>query len=634
MSSSAVRGVRFSVEGKAGEAVYSGRVPSRSLHWSTGKRSGFRVYLLRFVVRRAGRYRISVGGSAPARSPAFDVASPARLYEPLLADTLFYYRSVRDGPHFVKGLLSPAPAHLNDRHAVTYDNPPIQPSGSELLLTKGKPLRPFGTTIDASGGHWDAGDNMKYLETESYTMALMQIGVRDFPRQMGGAAQPVVSRAGRIAPRFDREAEFGMRFVSRMWDDKRKVLYFQVGDTQDWKHFPNLRADYDFWRLPQVDDTAHDHPKSDPQGIYRFIRHRPVFVAEPPGSTASPAGKPISPNLAGRLAADFALYAQLHEATHPAAASRALQNARDVFAQTDLTYPDPATGMRHLLTVIPWGGYPETVWADDMELGATELYLALRRQDPAGARSYLAKAANFARGYNGLPAADKDTLNLYDVGGLANFELDRALFLAGPSAPKGFTRHQLAAAITSQLRAAANVAAHDAFHFGRAWRSGDTTSFGDGLAVMADEADYLRGSTAYKSDARTWLGNMLGANPWGASFIIGAGDAWTNCPQQQAANLLGSLTGGPNELWGAAVEGPTHTAATGGYSTMRRCPPRGGDTYARFNGNDGRFANSRKALYKDNVESYTTTEPAIDLTATSFLAFSWEQARRPAPITR
>jgi endoglucanase len=65
---------------------------------------------------------------------------------------------------------------------------------------------------------------------------------------------------------------------------------------------------------------------------------------------------------------------------------------------------------------------------------------------------------------------------------------------------------------------------------------------------------------------------------------------------------------------------------------MRRCPPRGGDAYARFNGNDGPFARSRTAVYRDDVESYTTTEPAIDLTATSFLAFAWRIARHPAPL--
>jgi endoglucanase len=424
---------------------------------------------------------------------------------------------------------------------------------------------------------------------------------------MGAAAAPVRSRAGRLAPDFTAEARFSLDFLSRMYDDARRVLYFQVGNTQDWKHFPKLRADYDFWRLPTVDDTAPDSPPGDKGGDYSFIRQRPVFVAGPAGATADPAGKPISPNLAGRLAAAFALGGEL-------------QKARDVFAQADLSYPDPADGKRRLLTIIPYDGYPETVWDDDMELGATELYLATR--DPG----YLAAAAHYAARYDRLPAADKDTLNLYDVSGLAHFELARALQAAGDPSGLETTRAKLLRSLTRALDRALGLARRDAWRFGRDWRAGDTTSHGDGLAVMANEVDALRGDGHYDRYARGWLGNMLGANPWGVSLIIGAGHRWTQCPQQQPADLLGSRTGGAPELWGAAVEGPTSAAASGGYDTMKPCPPGGGDRFARFNGNDGRFKQSRRAVYRDNVESYSTTEPAIDLTATSFLAFSWRVA--------
>jgi len=84
---------------------------------------------------------------------------------------------------------------------------------------------------------------------------------------------------------------------------------------------------------------------------------------------------------------------------------------------------------------------------------------------------------------------------------------------------------------------------------------------------------------------------------------------------------------------GAAVEGPTREATSGGYDTMLACPPGGGDAYARFNGNNGAFSADKTAVYKDNVESYSTTEPAIDLTASSFLMFSWRQAGAPVGWT-
>ena len=87
--------------------------------------------------------------------------------------------------------------------------------------------------------------------------------------------------------------------------------------------------------------------------------------------------------------------------------------------------------------------------------------------------------------------------------------------------------------------------------------------------------------------------------------------------QHQVANLAGSLDGSPPILAGAAVEGPNAITARGIVSGMRLCPPDGSDPFAQFNS---------KAVYQDNVQSYPTVEPAIDLTATSPLAFAREIA--------
>jgi hypothetical protein len=59
---------------------------------------------------------------------------------------------------------------------------------------------------------------------------------------------------------------------------------------------------------------------------------------------------------------------------------------------------------------------------------------------------------------------------------------------------------------------------------------------------------------------------------------------------------------------------------------MILCPANGADTFAVFNGNDGAYNAGATAVYQDNMQSYTTTEPAIDLTATSFLMWSWRIA--------
>ena len=75
-------------------------------------------------------------------------------------------------------------------------------------------------------------------------------------------------------------------------------------------------------------------------------------------------------------------------------------------------------------------------------------------------------------------------------------------------------------------------------------------------------------------------------------------------------------------LAGALVEGPNTFAATGFLDGMRKCPAGGGDVFKKFNANG--------TVYKDDQQSYSTVEPAIDLTAASFLMFSWRIAGAPA----
>ena len=75
---------------------------------------------------------------------------------------------------------------------------------------------------------------------------------------------------------------------------------------------------------------------------------------------------------------------------------------------------------------------------------------------------------------------------------------------------------------------------------------------------------------------------MLGANAWGSSFIIGDGTVFTDCPQHQVANLVGSLDGSPPVLAGAVVEGPSDEKSHGKLPGMRKCPAGGGDAFARF----------------------------------------------------
>jgi len=679
MSRKAQSRASFKVVNSKGAAAYSGYAGALLGSWSHSQTVTYYVYALDFNVPGGDLYTISVSGPVAAVSPRFAVDTPDVLYSGLLLNTLFFYETQRDGAKFIRNALRSEPGHLKDRSAHVYQTPPLD---SNDFIDNVPPIPPLVSAglphIDASGGWWDAGDYEKYVETTSYTAALMQIGIRDFPNQMGihapvGPPAPPgsVSYAGSSgtgaprSPDFTDEAKFGVNWLLKMWDDKTHTLFYQVDNTQDWDYYGEgepssatgncggmyvtpycLITDYDIWTLPQAADNYEqpgDPQPCDPYTTF-YICHRPVYVA-------GPANSPISPNLAGRLAADFALCYQLNRRTNPALANRCLKNAEDIFALADTSFPDPApaassgTCATCLLTVSPFDGYPENVWEDDMELGATELYFALESEENRGNLSagllhtepnyYLHQAAEFARGYitNIYDTGYTDTLNLYDVSGLAHFELYRALERAGDPPGLAVSKSSIRKQLLRQVGDAITQAGTDPWGFGYQWSFGDTTSHGAGLSVMASEAYYLTQSKSYDMYSQRWLANILGTNAWGSSFIVGDGSTFPNCIQHQVANLAGSpdgTTGGTPILWGAASEGPAAYATSGVVDGMILCPENGIDTFMKFNGNAGAFDSSQVAVYQDNMQSYSTTEPAIDLTATSFLMWSWRLAQHPS----
>jgi endoglucanase len=592
MSSAAESGATFAVKNSGGTTVYSASVGTSLGAWGTFGT----VYALDFdSVSTAGTYTISVASPIAATSPAFKIDTAANLYATPLANSLFYYETSRDGPNYIPNSLRTAPGHLNDETAKAYFNPTFNRKDNA------GPLTPTGVVLDASGGWWDAGDYMKFVETHSYTVAMMLVGVRDFPGQMG---------SGSSGSNFTAEAKFGLDWLQKMWVDSTQTLYYQVAVASGGNKYA---GDHDIWRLPQADDNYQSCAP-----LYEFICHRPVFLNAAGGSGAS-----ISPNLAGRLAADFALCYKVFAASNAAYANQCLLSAEHIL---DLANTAP-TG--NLLTAGPFDFYPETEWRDDLELGATELYFALQGATslPPGLPHtdpmyYLPKAATWANAYITGPNDAADTLNLYDVSGLAHFELYRAFVLAGNPTGLATTEAALLADLKKQLDKAVTQAGKDPFGFGFPWNTYDTTSHGGGLVVMANEYDYLTSSTAYAAFGNRWQANVLGANAWGTSLIVGDGGTFPLCMQHQVTNLVAVPPNGPPFLLGAAVEGPNSAAAKGALTGMVACPPNGVDTFAVFNGNG--------AVYKDNVQSYSTVEPAIDLTASSFLGFSWEIAGSPS----
>ncbi len=264
MASAAETGATFSVKNSSGVTVYSAPIGANLGKWSASYPD---VYALDFdAVTTPGTYTIVTSGPIAGSSPSFPIDTATNVYTGALSNALSFYQNERDGSNFIPSALRTAPGHLNDASAMTYLTPKMSSSGRFS-----GDLTPLGIKIDASGAWWDAGDYLKFVETISYTVDMMQLGVRDFPNQM---------RTGSTTANFTAEAKFGLDWLQHMWDDTTQTLYYQVGiGTGNSK----IIGDHDIWRLPQADDNF-----GGTNSLYRYIRNRPVFRTAQPDRSSAP----------------------------------------------------------------------------------------------------------------------------------------------------------------------------------------------------------------------------------------------------------------------------------------------------------------------------------------------------------
>ncbi|MGA6163956.1 glycoside hydrolase family 9 protein [Amycolatopsis magusensis] len=596
-------GARFTVVDARGRTVHTGRAPAPAGSWNAAHPA---VHPLDFsAVRQPGTYRVKLGSAV---SPEFRIGGG--LFAPLARANNEFFQAQRDGEQVIPGRLDRKPAHLADRQATVYAEPEFGGDfGDEILA----PLKPIGGPVDVEGGWADAGDYVKFTSNSAYSLAEMGYSLRT---------------------RYDRaladEVRFGLRWLDKMWDASSGVLYAQVGIGTGSEEFGFL-GDHDVWRLPEADDArpvGPGHPEY-------FVKHRPVFPANAPGEA-------ISPNLAGRVAAAFALGAQVER--DRTLARRYLDEAASVFAKAK------TTEVGELVTAFPHSYYPESSWRDDLELGATQLALAGQRLGDRRAKEWTSQAVHWAREY--LGGDDRGTLNLYDTSALAHADLARLV-------PQ--MRGELVADLRRQLDEGVAGAQASPFRTAVDLTQFDAATKSFGFAATARLHRGLTGDPAYDAFGTQQRNFALGANAWGISLVVGAGSRYPHCPHHQLANLRGAplrvvvgdgranlrgaplrvvagdgranlrgaplrvvagdgranlagrTDGGARILHGAVVNGPNGTANFDGLT-----PPDGatpcGEPLAAFDTPESRFF--------DDVSSWPSSEPAIDFTSTAMLAFT------------
>ena len=406
---------------------------------------------------------------------------------------------------------------------------------------------PLGVRIDASGGWWDAGDYLKFVHATATPTRVLLTGVRDFPAQMGAGRRGGLHRRGPVRRA---TGSCGCGTTARARSTTRSASATATTRSSATTTSGGCRR-----------------PTTPTAGTTR----RSATSATGRCSAPARPGSPVSPNLAGRDAAAFALCYQVYRTTDPAFA-RQLPARRPSTSSTSPTRRRRAADDGDPVRLLPGDRVARRPRAGRRRAGARRSQPAALPAGPAAhatRASTCEQAAHWAHAYITGPNDAADTLNLYDVSGLAHYELNRAITQAGD--PRASTSRARPCWPTCEGARRRDRAGRDRpvrvrLRVGQ-W---DTTTHGTGLSVMASEYDELTGTRTYAARRIAGSANVLGANAWGLSLIVGDGTTFPHCMQHQVANIAGSLDGTAPVLAGASVEGPNSGPRAAG---SRTCGP-------------------------------------------------------------
>src|SRR5881275_2381044 len=238
--------------------------------------------------------------------------------------------------------------------------------------------------IPVSGGWADASDYLQYGATTAHATTMLLLAYREHPAAFSDRYQANGLPGANGIPDVLDEARWGLAWLLEMYPED-ELLLNQLGDDRD----------HAFWDLP-VHDSA-DY------GCGRGGR-RPVYPC-----TGKPQGlfnyKNRSTGLAstaGKYAAAFALGAGVFQGRDSAYARQLARRARAVYA-LGAAHP----GVCQTAPARSPYFYEEDDWADDMDLGAAELY-ALTHEPP-----YLTAALQYAALEPVTPWMGQDTARHY-----------------------------------------------------------------------------------------------------------------------------------------------------------------------------------------------------------------------------
>ena len=416
-----------------------------------------------------------------------------------------------------------------------------------------------GEFIPVSGGWADASDYLQYGATTAHATTMLLLAYRDHPGAFADRYQANGLPGANGIPDVLDEARWGLAWLLKMYPED-DLLLNQLGDDRD----------HAFWDLPVNDSSDYGWGRGGrrpvypctgkPQGLFEF-KNRSTGLA----------------STAGKYAAAFALGAAAFHERDSAFAQRLGARARAVYA-LGVAHP----GVCQTAPARAPYFYEEDDWADDMELGAVELY-ALTREP-----TYLGAALQDAALEPVSPWMGQDTARHYQWYPWHNnghYEIWRA----GPDSARRIVAEYYARGLAAVARRGRN-----GFRIGIPfiWCSNNL------LASFATQAHFYRRMTGdssyleYETAALDWL---FGTNPWGVSMVIGLGATYPRTPHSVVAQQLHL------QLTGGLVDGPVYRSI---FEHLRGIRLLVADQYAPFN--------TGFIVYHDDVGDYSTNEPIMD----------------------
>lgn len=499
-------------------------------------------------IQRPGRYSILAGKAA-----AVTVRIGPNVYDGGADTGLYYMRQQRSGWN---------PLFRDSVHR--FDGNVVDDTGRVVKW------------IPVSGGWADASDYLQYVATSATATYMMLAAYRDNPRAFADAFDARGLPGPNGVPDVLDEARHGLDWLLRMYPGGEE-MYNQLGDDRDHAFFDMLvndSSDYGWGRgreRPVYPCTGR------PQGLLRHKNRSTGFAST-----------------AGKYASAFALAAQLERDS----ARVAVLRARSIAAyELGRKYPgacQTAPGSSPYF-------YEEDNWADDMELGAAQLF-ALTRD-----RRYLIEAAEYARAEPVTPWMGADTARHYQWFPWHNnghYELWRGGTGAERRAAIGYYRDGLEKTIGR---------ARNGFRVGIPfiWCSNNL------MASFATQALLYRrmtGDQRFREHEQAAIDWLFGANPWGMSMMVGYPNVGTTARDPHSVHAVRL---GVPVILGGLLDGPVYRSI---YANLRGIALHQADEFALFN--------TGFIVYHDDLGDYSTNEPIMDGTASMVYLLSSLSARR------